>query len=144
MRTDSELGYPFFLRNAHFFWANKEVILADKRMAGALVPYNMGIPSKHYPLAAYLLYWEKSAFACSVVDSEQCLVLDLGGFPLSGTCFVYRVNEQGKLIRETTDGLLSHMHEFMDIAAVAQELYVDDNVSPYTLADVKKKLLVAD
>lgn len=144
MTTIAGSSYAFFAKNAHFFLTHKDAILADKRMAGALVPYEMGLPSKQYPLAAYLLYWEKSDFARSVDDSEQSLIMKLGGFPLSGTCFVSRVNEQGEVIRETTDCFLKHIHEFMDLAEEAIRLYVDTAIAPFTLSEVKEKLLDAD
>lgn len=114
----------YFLKYAFFFFANRERIYSDSRLFLSRVPVSIGlgcIDDHNTTLGGYLEMWEhsKDSVTCDK-DGNIAFLFDAVGSPLSGSCVLSVVNEEGKrsIIRT------GHLTQYLKMLGNAHNRYM--------------------
>lgn len=113
-----------FLKHAFFFFANRERIYSDSRLFLSRVPVSIGlgcIDDHNTTLGGYLEMWEHSKDSVTCDNGGNIAFLfDAVGSPLSGSCVLSVVNEEGKrsIIRT------GHLTQYLKMLGNAHNRYM--------------------
>lgn len=121
----------YFLKYAFFFFANRERIYSDSRLFLSRVPVSIGlgcIDDHNTTLGGYLEMWEhfQQSVTCDN-DGNIAFLFDAVGSPLSGSCVLSVVNEDGKrsIIRT------GHLTQYLKMLGNAHNRYMKVRASSW-------------
>lgn len=121
----------YFLKHAFYFYTNRKRIYSNSRLFLSKVPVNVGlgcIDDHNATLGCYLEMWEhfQQSVTCDN-DGNIAFLFDAVGSPLSGSCSLSVVNEDGKrsIIRT------GHLTQYLKMLGNAHNRYMKVHASSW-------------